>query len=185
MVLRSTFVLASLLAAAPAFAETLSAEQARHFVAGKHFSFNCFEGSTGSGRIMSDGSVAGVIKMRGEGPIRFIHMPPGTLFAKDDRICSFVKGALFNPCFNLTKTSEKSFRGAVSGFGFAYCDFVRGGRETMQASIVPDITSSTRGSIRRSRKPTHEQPAAAPTQAVTSAPLAPLEQTGMRSSIQP
>jgi hypothetical protein len=31
----------------------------------------------------------------------------------------------FQPCFNLQKTSHVSFRGAVSGLGFAYCDFSR------------------------------------------------------------
>ena len=31
----------------------------------------------------------------------------------------------FEPCFNLDKTNDKSFRGSVSGMGFAYCDFTR------------------------------------------------------------
>jgi hypothetical protein len=31
----------------------------------------------------------------------------------------------FDTCFNLNKTNAKSFRGAVSGMGFAYCDFTR------------------------------------------------------------
>ena len=104
-------------------AEPMNAEAARHFVAGKHFSFTCFEGSVGSGRIFHDGSIAGVVRMGGSGPTRFVHMPPGTLYVKGDAICSNMKGAFFNPCFNLDKTSDRSFRGAVSGFGFAYCDF--------------------------------------------------------------
>ena len=29
----------------------------------------------------------------------------------------------FEPCFNLEKTDASSFRGSVSGMGFAYCDF--------------------------------------------------------------
>ena len=61
----------------------------------------------------------------GSGNTRFMHLPPGTLYAKNDGICSNMKGALFNPCFDLTRTSEKSFRGAISGLSFAYCDFVR------------------------------------------------------------
>ena len=186
----------ALLAAAvavPAAAEPMNAEAARYFVAGKHFSFTCFEGSVGSGRIFHDGSVAGVVRMGGSGPTRFVHMPPGTLY---------VKGAFFNPCFNLEKTSDRSFRGAISGFGFAYCDFRRGGRaETIQASVAQDITSAiARSSIRRSRK-AHEtnpaeakraeaktaesKPVAAPTQPVTAAPLPSVEQSGMRSSITP
>jgi hypothetical protein len=188
--------------AVPAMAEPMNAEAARHFVAGKHFSFSCFEGSVGSGRIFHDGSVAGVVRMGGSGPTRFVHMPPGTLYVKGDAICSNMKGAFFNPCFNLDKTSDRGFRGAISGFGFAYCDFRRGGRaETIQASAATDITSGiARSSIRRGRK-AHEtnpaeakraeaktaesKPVAAPTQPVTAAPLPSVEQSGMRSSITP
>jgi len=92
MVLRAAVVLGSLLAATPVLAESMNADAARRFVAGKLFSFNCFEGSTGSGRIFNDGSVAGVVRMRGNGTTRFMHLPPGTLFPKGDTICSRVKG---------------------------------------------------------------------------------------------
>jgi hypothetical protein len=199
---RIAVALLAVAVAFPAVAETLTAEAARHFVAGKHFSFTCFEGSIGSGRIFHDGSVAGVVRMGGTGPTRFVHMPPGTLYVKGDSICSNMKGAFFNPCFNLDKTSDRSFRGAISGFGFAYCDFRRGGRaETIQASVAPDITSAIqRSSIRRGRKPAEAKPSeakpseaktaeskpvAAPTQPVTVAPLPSVEQAGMRSSIAP
>jgi hypothetical protein len=190
MVLRSVVVAVSLLAATPVLAETLNAESARRFVAGKLFSFTCFEGTSGTGRIFNDGSVAGVVRMKGNGNTRFMHLPPGTLYPKGESICSNVKGAFFNPCFDLTKTSGNSFRGAVSGFGFAYCEFTkRGGRgETVQASIAPpsDATGTvTRTSIRRGHKAKHEQPAAAPTQPVTSAPLPSVEQAGIRTSIAP
>ena len=190
MLLRVAVVLGLAAVAAPAIAEPMNAESARKFVAGKLFAFTCFEGSSGTGRIFNDGSVAGVVRMGGNGNTRFMHLPPGTLFPKDDRICSHVKGAFFNPCFELTKTSDKSFRGAISGFGFAYCEFVRrgGGRETMHASIAPasDVTATvTRASIRRGHKAQHEKPAAAPTQPVTSAPLPSVEQAGIRSSITP
>ena len=190
MVLRAVVALGSLLAVSPVLAESMNADAARRFVAGKLFSFTCFEGSTGSGRIFNDGSVAGVVRMRGNGTTRFMHLPPGTLFPKGDAICSQVRGAFFNPCFDLTKTSHNSFRGAVSGFSFAYCEFVRrgGGRgETVQASVAPAsgaAPSVTRASIRRGHK-THEKPAAAPTQPVTSAPLPSVEQAGIRSSITP
>ena|ERR1700752_97173 len=191
MVLRAAAALAGLLAVAPAFAEPMNAETARRFVAGKLFAFTCFEGSTGTGRIFNDGSVAGVMRMKGNGNTRFMHLPAGTLFPKEGRICSQVKGAFFNPCFDLIKTSDRSFRGAVSGFSFAYCDFTRrgGGRETLQASApsaAPEATGSvTRASIRRGAKPQHEKPAAAPTTPVTSAPLPGVEQAAIRPSIAP
>jgi hypothetical protein len=66
----------------------MNAETARRFVAGKLFAFTCFEGSTGTGRIFNDGSVAGVVRMGGNGNTRFMHLPPGTLFPKESRICS-------------------------------------------------------------------------------------------------
>ena len=203
MVVRGAVALVAVVIAGPAVAEPLNAEAARHFVAGKHFSFTCFEGSVGSGRIFHDGSVAGVVRMGGTGPTRFVHMPPGTLYVKGESICSNVKGAFFNPCFNLEKTSQRSFRGAISGFGFAYCDFTRGGgRETIQASVAPEVTGSTRASIRRGRKPVdirtdgkseakpetrtaESKPAAAPTQPVTAAPLPAVDGAVIRSSITP
>jgi len=207
MLVRSAIALAMLAVSVPAHAQALNAEQARHFVAGKLFTFNCFEGSTGSGRMFHDGSVVGLVRMQGQGPIRFMRLPAGTLYVKDGGICSQVKGAFFNPCFNLTKTSANSFRGAISGFGFAYCEFTRGaGRiETAaRASVLPDAVTpgagpaAPRSSIRRARKVVAEQdkpgetkpaaaeskPAAAPTTPVTSAPLPAAEPpTGMRSSI--
>ena len=186
MLLRAAVALTGLLAVAPAIAEPMNAETARRFVAGKLFSFNCFEGSTGTGRIFNDGSVAGVMKMRADGPTRFMHLPPGSLFPREGRICSNVKGAFFNPCFELNKTSDKSFRGSISGFGFAYCDFTRrGGHEAMQASITPDAAAAITRSIRRGVKPQHEKPAAAPTTPVTSAPLPSVEQAAIRPSIAP
>lgn len=193
MVLRAVVALGSLLAVTPALAEPLNAEAARRFVAGKLFAFTCFEGSTGTGRIFNDGSVAGVMRVAGNGNTRFMHLPPGTLYPKDQRICSHVKGAFFNPCFELTKTSDRSFRGSVSGFGFAYCDFTRrgGGRE-MVASVMPQARpeGSHTSSIRRGRKhqsaaasATPSAPTAAPVTPVTASPLPSVEQTGIRSSI--
>jgi hypothetical protein len=194
-----TIVAAVPAAAVSAAAEPLNAEAARHFVAGKLFSFTCFEGSTGSGRIFHDGSVIGMVRMQGAGPVRFMRLPAGTLFPKGGAICSQMKGAFFNPCFDLNKTSANSFRGAISGFGFAYCDFRRGGRgESIQAAIKADATGSTpaaRSSIRRGRKAEQgpktveskpaDKPVAAPTQPVTSAPLPSVEQAGIRSTIAP
>jgi hypothetical protein len=195
-----TVALSVVAIAAPAFAEPLTADAARRFVAGKLFNFTCFEGTTGSGRIFNDGSVAGLVRIQGSGPVRFMRLPSGTLFAKGEAVCSHVKGAFFNPCFNLNKTSDRSFRGAVSGFGFAYCDFThgRGGRgREMVASVGPshDDKLPMPRSIRRSVKPRQpastasvpqaapSAPAAAPTTPVTATPLPSLEQGGMRGSV--
>jgi hypothetical protein len=197
MLVRIAVALSAVVFAVPALAEPLSAEAARRFVAGKQFNFTCFEGTVGSGRIFSDGSVAGMLRMQGSGPVRFMRLPAGTLFAKGETVCSHVKGAFFNPCFNLNKTSERSFRGAVSGFGFAYCDFTHGRAREMIASVgpSPDNKLPMPRSIRRATKSHAHPPAssaaaaapsapvAAPTTPVTASPLPSIEQTGMRGSV--
>jgi hypothetical protein len=122
---RVALVLTGLLCTAPAKAEELRADEARRFIAGKQFAYTCFDGTSGNGRIFADGSVAGYIRVSGSGPQRFVVLPAGTLKTSGDRYCASVRGLPFEPCFNLTRTSQVSFRGAVAGFGFAYCDFQR------------------------------------------------------------
>jgi hypothetical protein len=117
----------------------MNADAARRFVVGKLFAFSCFDGSRGLGRIYGDGSVIGTIQQRGNGPTRSVWMPAGTLKVKGDAVCAALKGMPFEPCFTLTRTSEHSFRGAVSGFGFAYCDFTR---RSAVASVSPRSFSS-------------------------------------------
>jgi len=113
---------------APALAEQMGATEARRFVANKQFSFTCFDGTKGAGRIFDDGSAIGSVQFGGNGPVRHMRLPTNTLQVRGDSICASVRGLPFEPCFNLNKYDEVSFRGAVSGLGFAYCDFHREGR---------------------------------------------------------
>jgi hypothetical protein len=117
----------------PAMAEELNPEQARQFVANKLFAFTCFDGSRGSGRIFSDGSVAGSIQFSGTGPIRYARLPVNTIQIRPNAVCASIKGIPFEPCFNLQKSDEVSFRGSVSGMGFAYCDFRKHGNNMIMA----------------------------------------------------
>jgi hypothetical protein len=113
-----------ILAASPTFAQEMNAEQARRFVSDKLFAFNCVDGSRGSGRIYADGSVIGNIQSNGAGPVRPVWLPPGTLRVKGQTICAWLKGLSFEPCFTVTRTSNRSFRGSVNGMAMiAYCDF--------------------------------------------------------------
>jgi hypothetical protein len=155
---------------APAFAgEVMKAHEARDFVAGKLFAFNCFDGTRGAGRIFSDGSAAGSIQFGGSGPTRFVRLPSNTLQVRGENVCAKIKGMPFDPCFNLDKTSDNSFRGAVSGMGFAYCEFSRksyaraelGGSNARARVIRRKITTASAEST----------PAAAPTTPVAQAPL--------------
>jgi hypothetical protein len=116
-----------LLWAVPAFAGEMTAEHAQRFVIGKYFTYSCFEGTRGGGRVHADGSVVGTIQIRGDGPVRHAHMPPGTLQVRGERVCASVRGLPIEPCFNLEQINETSFRGAISGLGFAYCEFTRRG----------------------------------------------------------
>jgi hypothetical protein len=125
LTLRSLTLAAGLLAAGAVAAEPMNADSARRFVVGKSFAYNCFDGTRGSGRINGDGSVNGTIQVRGTGPVRYATLPPGTLRVKGEAVCASVRGMPFEPCFNLNKTDAQSFRGSVSGMGFAYCDFTR------------------------------------------------------------
>lgn len=119
--------------ATPAFAQQMNAREARAFVVGKLFNYQCFEGTRGAGRIMDNGAVAGTIQFRGNGSTRYAMLPHNTIHVVGDRVCATVKGVPFQPCFNLIKTSQNSFRGSVSGMGFAYCDFVRRDRPVIAA----------------------------------------------------
>jgi hypothetical protein len=134
------FVLGAITAGAmitPALAGTMSAEEARRFVAGKIFSFNCFDGTRGAGRILDDMGAVGAVQFSGEGPIRHIRLPGNTLQIRGQAVCASLRGMPFEPCFNLDKTSEVSFRGSVSGMGFAYCDFRnQGATQMMMARAV-------------------------------------------------
>ena len=126
MIARVTVLIASLLATAPAMAQSMSAEAAQRFVTGKLFAFSCVEGSRGLGQIHSDGSAIGTIQVSGSGPVRSFGLPPGTFKVKGDAVCATLKGLSFEPCFNLNRTGEQSFRASLTGLGgFARCDFVR------------------------------------------------------------
>src|SRR5947207_834090 len=113
-----------LIASAPALAESLDATAAQRFVLGKLFAFACFDGSRGAGRVYGDGSVIATIQLHGSGPTYSVWLPAGTLKVKGEMVCASLDGIPFEPCFDLNRTDDQSFRGSVSGLGFAYCDFI-------------------------------------------------------------
>ena len=90
--LRGFALTVGLLAALPAVAGEMSADEARRFVIGKMFNYTCFEGTRGQGRVNSDGSVAGSIQVQGAGPVRFAHLPANTLQVKGESVCASVHG---------------------------------------------------------------------------------------------
>jgi hypothetical protein len=128
------FVLGAVTAAAviaPALAGQMTADEARRFVNGKVFAFTCFDGTRGAGRILDDMGAAGAVQFSGAGPVRHLRLPGNTLQVRGQAVCASIKGIPFEPCFNLDKKDERSFRGSVSGMGFAYCDFRHQGAAQM------------------------------------------------------
>src|SRR5690349_22418207 len=128
---------------APAFAGMMTADEARRFVAGKVFAITCFDGTRGAGRILDDMGAAGSVQFSGTGPVRHVRLPGNTLQIRGQAVCASLRGIPFEPCFNLDKHDERSFRGSVSGMSFAYCDFRhQGGSHMLMARAVPHPRSA-------------------------------------------
>src|ERR1700760_13927 len=121
---------------APVLAGPMTADEARKFVAGKVFAFTCFDGTRGAGRVFEDGGAAGAVQFSGTGPSRNMRLPGNTLQVRGQSICASIKGLPFEPCFNLDKQDERSFRGSVSGMSFAYCDFHHQGGQMLMARTL-------------------------------------------------
>src|SRR4030088_2302950 len=116
-------VTAGAVMAPPLAGQMMNADEARKFVVGKVFAFTCFDGTRGAGRVLDDMGAAGAGQFFGAGPICHVRLPGNTLQVRGQAVCAAIKGIPFEPCFNLDKKDERSFRGSVSGIGFAYCDF--------------------------------------------------------------
>jgi hypothetical protein len=132
----------------PAMAGAMNADEARKFVAGKVFAFTCFDGTRGAGRILDDMGAAGAVQFSGSGPIRHVRLPGNTLQIRGQAVCASLKGIPFEPCFNLDKKDDRSFRGSVSGMGFAYCDFHNQGAAQMLMARAVARPRSLRSSER-------------------------------------
>jgi hypothetical protein len=157
LVLGASLAVSAASLAVPAMAgQTMNAEEARRFVAGKVFAFRCFDGTRGAGRILDDGGAAGSIQFSGAGPMRHIRLPGNTLQVRGQAVCAALKGIPFEPCFNIVKKDDRSFQGSVSGMSFAYCDFRHQGVGHMlmaraisrPRSLAPEHARSADASVR-------------------------------------
>ena len=161
----------------PALAGMMNADEARRFVSGKVFAFTCFDGTRGAGRILDDMGAAGSIQFSGSGPIRHVRLPGNTLQVRGQSVCASLKGLPFEPCFNLDKRDESTFRGSVSGMGFAYCDFHhQGAAQMLMARAVARPRSLHPSEPTRSADASHTDVSArVETPAVESAKLEPVK----------
>lgn len=161
----------------PALAGSMNADEARRFVAGKVFAFTCFDGTRGAGRVSDDLGAAGSIQFSGSGPIRHMRLPGNTLQIRGQSVCASIKGLPFEPCFNLDKRDDRSFRGSVSGMGFAYCDFRHQGASQMlmARSVARPRSLHRRDEPSRSADARAEVTARVETPPVESAKLEPVK----------
>jgi hypothetical protein len=88
MLVRILTVVAAAFAAGQSLAEPMNADAARRFVMGKRFAYHCFDGTRGEGRVYGDGSVAGTVQIRGNGPENFVTLPSGTLKVQGQSYCA-------------------------------------------------------------------------------------------------
>ena len=167
----------------PAFAGMMNADEARKFVAGKVFAFTCFDGTRGAGRILDDLGAAGSVQFSGSGPIRHVRLPGNTLQIRGQSVCASLKGIPFEPCFNLEKQDERSFRGSVSGMGFAYCDFRHQGASQMliARSVARPRSHRRHDEQTRAADARAEVTARVETPAVESAKLEPVKPEPVKS----
>ena len=163
----------AVVATVPALAGQMNAEEAKRFVSGKVFTFTCFDGTRGAGRILDDMGAAGSVQFSGAGPIRHVRLPGNTLQIRGQAVCASLHGVPFEPCFNLDKRDEVSFRGSVSGMSFAYCDFHhQGGATMLMARAVAHPRSRRERAVEQTGSV--EVSARVETPAVESAKLAPI-----------
>jgi hypothetical protein len=161
---------------APALAGMMNADEARRFVAGRVFTFNCFDGTRGAGRILDDMGAVGSVQFSGSGPIRHVRLPGNTLQIRGQAVCASIRGIPFEPCFNLDKKDEVSFRGSVSGMSFAYCDFHhQGGAAQMLMARAAARPRSRHHSQAASEAPRTEMSARVETPRVESAGIEPVK----------
>ncbi|NOJ38308.1 hypothetical protein [Bradyrhizobium australiense] len=172
----------------PALAGMMNADEARRFVSGKIFAFTCFDGTRGAGRILDDLGAAGSVQFSGSGPIRHVRLPGNTLQIRGQAVCASIKGLPFEPCFNLDKRDDRSFRGSVSGMGFAYCDFRhQGASQMLMARSVarPRSVHRREESSRAAADARAEVTARVETPAVESAKLEPVKPESKAEQAKP
>ncbi len=130
----------------PALAGMMNADEARRFVSGKVFAFTCFDGTRGAGRILDDLGAAGSVQFSGSGPTRHVRLPGNTCRVRGQAVCASIKGLPFEPCFNLDKRDDRSFRGSVLGHGLRLLRFPSSGR-------LADADSAFRGAAALAASP--------------------------------
>jgi hypothetical protein len=123
--------------AMPVAAGNMGADEARRFVVGNPFSFTCFEGTSGEGRVNGDRFGWRCDPLGGSGVPQNATLPPGTLRVRDDAICALISGLTFEVCFDVDRTGAKSFRGSVAAMSpLASCHFINSGLHLITSNAM-------------------------------------------------
>jgi len=69
--------------------------------------------------------------------VRYATLPAGTLRVRGGTVCATLRGLPVQPCFDLDRTGANSFRGSISGLGFAYCEFTRRSERAEVSEVTP------------------------------------------------
>jgi hypothetical protein len=121
MLMRLAVLGAVALAATSAVAQELSPGEAWAFMLGKPFALACSDGTVGEGRLLSDGSVVGKIRVGGRGEMKAGTLPAGTVRVADTGLCAYFQGLPFPPCLDVRKIDRRRFHASMSIMGFSYC----------------------------------------------------------------
>lgn len=147
MVLRMALLGACLLGVSPVAADELAPQQSVRFVEGKLFSYRCFNGAAGEGRILQDGSVVGNVQLPDWGRKLAATLPPGTVRVEDGAVCAHIAGLFIRPCFDVNRIDDESFRGSIAGMDFAYCIFRRTNQSSRLEGTARELGSAHRKPI--------------------------------------
>lgn len=122
----------------------LTPVDARHFVIGRWWNFNCSEGTKGFGILVGDGSIHITIQEPRHSPVKH-DLAAGTVSMTTASNCASaqVGPVTLRPCFSVDQINARSFRGRVASpfwmwalWGRRYCDFI---------SLSPSIFGGANG----------------------------------------
>lgn len=122
MSMRAAVICVGALAAASAAAEELGPQDAWAFLVGKPFAVTCANGTAGVGRILSDGSVVGRIRIGSSGEVRSGRLPPGTVRMSNAGMCAHFAGLPIPPCLKVQRIDHRRFHASLSVLGFSLCE---------------------------------------------------------------
>ena len=120
MIARYVILIVSLLAAGPALAESLNADAARVSSSASYSRSIVSMARAAPAASTATARSSAPSSSRARDQSNSVQLPAGTLKMKGEAVCASLKGIAIEPCFDLNRTDDQSFRGSVSGLRVAY-----------------------------------------------------------------